>query len=182
MLIEPVETSGRHVAFRGPALKLFERRRSERQARARRGTIRPNSLYKSRLDAHFPRMTSPDTAERPSRALAQRIARLCDEFKAVDIVVLDLKAVTDMTDFFVIASGTSDTHVRAVAERVMESTKKEGMPVHHVEGLQQGRWVLLDYVDVVVHVFHPALRSFYQLERLWSDASVVSIAPEGANA
>jgi ribosome-associated protein len=64
----------------------------------------------------------------------------------------------------------------------MEGTKKEGTPVHHVEGLQQGRWVLLDYVDVVVHVFHPALRSFYQLERLWSDASVVSIAPEGANA
>jgi ribosome-associated protein len=127
-------------------------------------------------------MTSPDTRERPSRTLAQRIARLCDEFKAVDIVVLDLQGVTDMTDFFVIASGTSDTHVRAVAERVMEGTKKEGMPAHHVEGLQQGRWVLLDYVDVVVHVFHPALRSFYQLERLWSDASVVSIAPEGANA
>lgn len=100
--------------------------------------------------------------------------------KANDVVVLDLRKVTDMTDCFVIASGTSDTHVRSVGEHVIAELKKEGIQVHHVEGLEQGRWVLLDYVDFVVHLFHPTLRSFYQLERLWSDAEAIEISPEGA--
>ena len=111
----------------------------------------------------------------PSSELAGRAARLCTEYKAGDVVLLDLRKVTDMTDFFVVASGTSDTHVRSVAEHVMEEMKKLGSPVHHAEGLAQGRWVLLDFVDFVVHVFHPALRSFYQLERLWSDAEVIPV-------
>ena len=80
--------------------------------------------------------------------------------KANDVTVLDLRKVTDMTDCFVIASGTSDTHVRSVGEHVIAELKKEGIQVHHVEGLEQGRWVLLDYVDFVVHLFHPTLRSF----------------------
>lgn len=100
--------------------------------------------------------------------------------KANDVLVLDLRKVTDMTDCFVIASGTSDTHVRSVGEHVIAELKKEGMQVHHVEGLEQGRWVLLDYVDFVVHLFHPTLRSFYQLERLWSDAEAIEISPEEA--
>lgn len=100
--------------------------------------------------------------------------------KANDVVVLDLRKVTDMTDCFVIASGTSDTHVRSVGEHVIAELKKDGIRVHHVEGLEQGRWVLLDYVDFVVHLFHPTLRSFYQLERLWSDAEAIEISPEGA--
>jgi ribosome-associated protein len=121
------------------------------------------------------------SAASPSAALAQRAAQICSDGKANDIVVLNLKPVTDMTDFFVVASGTSDTHVRSVAERVIEELKKEGTAVHHVEGLQQGRWVLLDYVDFVVHLFHPTLRQFYQLERLWGDAEVVAVLPkEGA--
>jgi ribosome-associated protein len=118
----------------------------------------------------------------PSASLAQRAAALCLDLKAQDVVILNLSGVSDMTDYFVIATGTSDTHVRSVAEHVMEEMKKEGNPVYHTEGLNSGRWVLLDYVDVVVHVFHPALRSFYQLERLWGDAAVVPLAPEGAKA
>jgi ribosome-associated protein len=113
-------------------------------------------------------------------AAAQRAAALCLDMKANDVVVLDLRKVTDMTDCFVIASGTSDTHVRSVGEHVIAELKKEGIQVHHVEGLEQGRWVLLDYVDFVVHLFHPTLRSFYQLERLWSDAEAIEISPEGA--
>lgn len=100
--------------------------------------------------------------------------------KANDVVVLDLRKVTDMTDCFVVASGTSDTHVRSIGEHVIAELKKDGIQVHHVEGLEQGRWVLLDYVDFVVHLFHPTLRSFYQLERLWSDAEAIEISPEGA--
>jgi len=103
------------------------------------------------------------------------------DHKAVDVVLLSLKGVSDMTDFFVIASGTSDTHVRALGESVQEGLKKEGNAPHHAEGLAQGRWVLLDYVDFVVHLFHPTLRSFYQLERLWSDAEVVPLEAVGAS-
>ena len=116
----------------------------------------------------------------PIVAQAQRAAWLCLDRKASDVVVLDLSKVSTATDFFVIASGTSDTHVRAVAEHVVEELKKEGNRVHHVEGLPSGRWVLLDYVDFVVHVFHPVLREFYQLERLWSDAEVIPVDGEGA--
>lgn len=98
------------------------------------------------------------------------------------MVILDLEGVTDMADFFVIASGTSDTHVRSTAEHVAETMKHEGAAPHHVEGAPQGRWVLLDFVDVVVHLFHPALRSYYQLERLWGDATIVPVASQGASA
>jgi ribosome-associated protein len=94
--------------------------------------------------------------------------------KAQDVVVLDLRGLCDATDYFVIASGTSDTHVRALAERVIEAMGQVGRRAHHVEGLTSGRWVLLDFVDLVVHVFHPELREFYQLERLWADAPAVS--------
>lgn len=110
--------------------------------------------------------------------LAQRAAQLCLDLKASDVVMLDLRGVSDVTDFFIVASGTSDTHVRSVADHVQQELKKEGVRVHHVEGLQQGRWALLDFVDFVVHVFHPALRSFYQLERLWNDAQVVPVTDQ----
>ncbi|HEY0996764.1 MAG TPA: ribosome silencing factor [Gemmatimonadaceae bacterium] len=111
------------------------------------------------------------------RALVMRAAQVCRDHKANDVVVLDLKGVTDMTDYFVIASGTSDTHVRSLGDHVMEELKKAGHPVTHAEGLTQGRWVLLDYVDFVVHLFHPTLRNFYQLERLWNDAEAVPLEP-----
>lgn len=120
------------------------------------------------------------SAAPPSFAQAQLAAARCLDLKANDVVVLDLTEVSDATDYFVIASGSSDTHVRAIAEHVLEELKKAGVRAHHVEGLSQGRWVLLDYIDFVVHVFHPVLRDFYQLERLWSDASTVAIDREGA--
>ncbi|HEX2723077.1 MAG TPA: ribosome silencing factor [Gemmatimonadaceae bacterium] len=116
---------------------------------------------------------SPATPAREPASAALRAATLCHDMKANDVLLLNLQGVTDMTDFFVIASGTSDTHVRAIGEHLISELKKEGVRVHHVEGVQQGRWVLLDFVDFVVHIFHPTLRSFYQIERLWSDAEVV---------
>ena len=124
--------------------------------------------------------TTPTT---DSSVLAHRAAQLCSEYKAYDVVLLDLRGVTDMTDFFIVASGTSDTHVRSIGQHVLEDMKhKEGAPAHHVEGLEQGRWVLLDYVDFVVHIFHPTLRNFYQLERLWSDAESIAVDSSGQGA
>ncbi|SRR5690606_14342091 len=90
--------------------------------------------------------------------------------KGENIVVLDLRGLSDAADFFVIASGTSDAHVRGIADGVIGALEQAGHPALHVEGLATGRWVLLDFVDVVVHLFHPETRAFYRLERLWQDA------------
>jgi ribosome-associated protein len=122
-------------------------------------------------------MTAPaHTQTYSSLDLAQRAAAILLDRKGNDVVLLSLKGVSDMTDYFLIASGTSDTHVRALGNSVLEDLKKDtGQTAHHVEGLQAGRWVLLDYVDFVVHVFHPTLRNFYQIERLWADADVIPV-------
>jgi ribosome-associated protein len=113
--------------------------------------------------------------------LAQKAAAILLDRKANDVVLLSLKGVSDMTDYFLIASGTSDTHVRALGNAVLEDMKKDvGQMANHSEGLAQGRWVLLDYVDFVVHVFHPTLRNFYQIERLWADAQVVPITADAS--
>lgn len=99
-----------------------------------------------------------------------RAAELALERKAHDVVVLDLRGISSATDFFVIAGGTSDVQVKAIADHLVDELKKDGVRPEHVEGLRGGRWVLLDYVDFVVHVFHPQARQFYQLENLWGDA------------
>ncbi len=99
--------------------------------------------------------------------------------KAVDILALDLRKLSDAMDFFVLASGSSDTHVRALAEHVIEALAGEGRRPHHAEGMSAGRWVLIDFVDFVVHVFHPTLRDFYQLERLWTEAPSALIGSSG---
>ena len=115
---------------------------------------------------------APDALRLVIDALADR--------KAVDALVLDLRGLCGATDYFVIVSGTSDAHVRGMADHLMTALAPRGVAPHHVEGLAQGRWVLLDYVDFVVHVFHPELRDFYQLERLWGDAPVVAAGDSGA--
>ena len=124
-------------------------------------------------------MTASATTTTPTHTsleLAQRAAGILLDRKGNDVVLLSLKGVSDMTDYFLIASGTSDTHVRALGNGVLADMKKDlAQTAHHVEGLQQGRWVLLDYVDFVVHVFHPTLRNFYQIERLWADADVIPV-------
>ena len=118
------------------------------------------------------RLRRPRRPRRPPEDGADLAAAVvaCGERKAVDGLVLDLRGLTDVTDEFLIVSGTSDTHVRAIAEHVLETLRLRDVRAHHVEGLAAGRWVLLDFVDFVVHVFHPVLREFYQLERLWGDA------------
>jgi ribosome-associated protein len=108
------------------------------------------------------------------RELALIVGALQDR-KAIDLMVLDLAPVSDAADYFVIASGSSDTHVRSLAEHVTEVLRAENMRPHHEEGVAAGRWALLDFVDCVVHIFHPTLREYYQLERLWADAAPVPV-------
>jgi ribosome-associated protein len=107
--------------------------------------------------------------------LAERIARLLHEKKAEDIQVLDLRKLGAVTDFFVVASGNSSTHVKSLAEHVEDTLRGAGQRAWHTEGYSAERWVLLDYINVVVHVFHPKTREFYLLERLWGDAERIQI-------
>jgi len=100
----------------------------------------------------------------------RRAVRYALERKATEVTLLDLRDISSATDFFVIATGRSDVQVRAIAEHIVDSAKRDGARPEHIEGLDQGRWVLLDYIDYVVHVFHPAVRDFYRLESLWGDA------------
>jgi ribosome-associated protein len=89
------------------------------------------------------------------------------DMKALEVKVLDVRGLTDIADFMVIACGTSDRHVRSVAQRVVERTKEAGFRPHGVEGLQDGDWVLIDLNEMIVHVMLPRVREFYGLEKLW---------------
>ncbi len=105
--------------------------------------------------------------------LPQEIGRSVElvlERKAHEVAVLDLRGISSATDYFVLASGNSDVQVKAIAEHVVDELKKQGVRPQHLEGMNGGRWVLIDYIDFVVHVFHPQARAFYQLENLWGDA------------
>jgi ribosome-associated protein len=101
---------------------------------------------------------------------AQRLVELLQSKQGLDILLMDLRKVTDTTDFFIVCSGNSDQHVRALADEVMEQSKAAGDPPWHVEGYQTGRWILVDFVHVVVHVLSRQAREYYSLERLWGDA------------
>lgn len=95
------------------------------------------------------------------------------DLKAENLRLLDLRGLCDATDFFLLASGTSDAHLRGIGHAVLDRLEAHGHRAHHVEGLPGGRWVLLDYVEFVVHLFHPEARAYFGLERLWSDAPAV---------
>ena len=118
----------------------------------------------------------------PGVELPPELARAIEaagDRKGLDMLVLDLRGLSDATDYFLLVTGTSDLHVRSIAEHVLEELKQQGIRPSHVEGLRAGRWVLIDYIDFVVHIFHPAAREFYQLERLWGDAPAHSLEAQG---
>lgn len=107
---------------------------------------------------------------RDSRSLATAVASLAADELATDIVVLDLRTLSDVVDFFVLASSDSDMHLNAIATGIEQGLRASGVALYHREGEPGSRWILLDYLDVVVHLMHPATRAFYALEELWGDA------------
>ena len=105
-----------------------------------------------------------------TEAKANLIAQAACDKKAADIIILDMRRPSLFCDYFVIVSGTSSRHVRAISDNIEEKTRQKGIRTLHVEGYGEGSWVLLDYGDIVAHVFTQEVREFYDLERLWSDA------------
>jgi ribosome-associated protein len=123
------------------------------------------------------------TQANDSREKARRIALAALELKAERPVALDVSELTSFTEAFVIVGGRSDRQVRAIADQVVKTLKQAGDPPLGVEGLDEGRWVLIDCNDVICHVFAPEPREHYDLERLWRDATPIDLdLPEEATA
>ena len=111
-----------------------------------------------------------------SKELVREIAKVLNEKKAMDIVAIKTEEVTIVSDYFVIASGTSNTHTKSLADDVeYEIKQRTGIAPEHIEGRATG-WILLDYGTVIVHIFQQENREYYNLERLWADASIVDLS------
>jgi ribosome-associated protein len=117
--------------------------------------------------------------EEASELTAQQLVLLCVnaalEKKPKDLVILKIKEISSFADYYVIMSGSSDREVQALASAIQEKMKKAGILPLGTEGTTFGKWILLDYIDVIVSIFHEPLRTFYDLERLWSDAPHMEI-------
>jgi ribosome-associated protein len=110
----------------------------------------------------------------------KNIANAADDRKAKNIVILDITSISPVTDYFIICSAASTTQTKAIADSIEDALDKKGVSALHKEGYRDGSWILLDYGDCVAHIFVEEERQFYNLEKLWSDAQVVSF--ESANA
>jgi len=117
-------------------------------------------------------------ADKEPRAFALAAAKLAAERHCSDIVVLDLKGISPATDYFVIATGTSDRQMRAVSDEICETAKKQHLQRFGRAGYEQARWILLDFVDVVIHIFDSEYRDYYDLELLWGDAKKLIIVED----
>ncbi len=115
-----------------------------------------------------PAATKPAKAKtKVPPALAQVVLAALEDMKAVNVKAMDVRGITDITDMMVVASGTSDRHVKSIADRVVQRCKEAGFRPYGIEGERDGEWVLLDLNDVVLHVMLPRVREFYALEKLW---------------
>jgi ribosome-associated protein len=98
------------------------------------------------------------------------VAQIADDKKGENIILLDLRKISNVTDFFVLCGSKSAVGVKAIAEEIVYRLKDEGIPAHHIEGMNEGTWVLADYGDIIVHVFLEQVREYYDLESFWGDA------------
>jgi ribosome-associated protein len=115
-----------------------------------------------------------------SQELAKRISALAQEKKGSQIVIINISKKSDFADFFVIISGSSNVQVKAICDHIEDELRNEAVRPYHKEGYEYNNWVLLDYVDVIVHVFKNETREFYGIERLWADAEMEFIKEETA--
>lgn len=112
----------------------------------------------------------PAAPSDPMRVLALAAAQLAIEKKATNVKLIDLRGITPITDYFVIASGSSEIQAKAIADHILNEMRKHGLTPWKSEGWEARQWIIIDFVDIVVHVFLESAREFYNLERLWADA------------
>lgn len=142
----------------------------------RRGRLASRGKQDTGKGPGSPGPASP--GDRATKLLARACAETIVEKKGENVILLDLRGVSSVCDFFVLASGVSEPHVLALSEEVRDRLEEEmNLRPWHVEGASGRRWILLDYVDWVVHIFHKETRDYYQLERLWRDAPMESFTP-----
>ena len=144
-------------------------------ARSKHSAKPPSKPRAARKSSAAPRVRGVQTPAAARAALKSVILGALDDMKALEVKVLDVRGLTDIADYMVIASGTSDRHVRSVAQRVVEKTKQAGYRPHGCEGLKDADWVLIDLHEMIVHVMLPRVREFYGLEKLW-DMSAKRVA------
>jgi ribosome-associated protein len=153
MAVKRAKTSRRTVSAQPKKKKTTTRSAAGKQAGARRAAAKA--------------VTSIQKARKAPGGIVPVVEGALDEMKAVNVTVLNVNKLTDITDTMIIASGNSDRHVRSIADRVIEHAKKAGFRPMGVEGERDGEWVLVDLQDVIVHIMLPRVREFYRLESLW---------------
>ena len=109
---------------------------------------------------------------------AQRISELMMEKKAVDIIIIDVRKITTLTDFFVVCTSESEPQTRAITDHINQKMKEEGVKSWHIEGYEHLDWVLVDFVNIVAHIFSKESRKYYEFERLWADGTITIVQDE----
>ena len=150
-----------------PQKKVEDGAASAPVSRSKHSAKPPSKPRTARKSSAAPRVRGVQTPAAARAALKSVILGALDDMKALEVKVLDVRGLSDIADYMVIASGTSDRHVRSVAQRVVEKTKQAGYRPHGCEGLQDADWVLIDLHEMIVHVMLPRVREFYGLEKLW---------------
>ena len=106
---------------------------------------------------------------------AQRIAELMIEKKAIDIIIIDVRKITTLTDFFIVCTSESEPQTRAITDHINQKMKEEGVKSWHIEGYEHLNWVLVDFVNIVAHIFSKDTREYYEFERLWADGMITKV-------
>jgi ribosome-associated protein len=167
-------------ASSGTARKKFASKKGASRKPAAGKRVKASKPVKQATTANVVAPKKKPAKAAPRSPIVDTVLRAMDDMKAVNIVTLDVRGVTDVADAMVIASGNSDRHVRAIADRVREFAKQAGYRPLGVEGERDGEWVLVDLNDVIVHVMLPRVREFYRLESLWDVTAARREAAQGA--
>jgi len=172
-------TAPRPAARKTATAKSAATRRAPAAKAGAKAKAAPARAAKKRATPAAPSRPAPARSKAkatPLARLAQVVLDALADMKAVDVKALDVRGITDITDTMVVASGTSDRHVKSIADRVVQRCKEAGFRPYGIEGERDGEWVLLDLNDVVLHVMLPRVREFYALEKLWEGGAVRRIS------
>ena len=123
----------------------------------------------------MPKLRKTNRNPTENQKIAQRISELMLEKKALDIIIIDVRKITTLTDYFVVCTSNSQPQARAITDHINQKMKEEGVKSWHIEGYENLDWVLVDYINIVVHIFSKDAREYYELERLWADGNITKV-------